>query len=353
MPERLRLALIGCGQFAQNFSGYLVEEANLVALCDADVAKAAALARHRGLDIPLYDDHRQLLREIKPDAVAITTPNHLHADVAVDAANAGVHVFCEKPMARTAAECWQMVRACKQNNVKLMIGHKRRLRPAWARMIELTRSEGPLGRPLTISVSSHCDLRPYQMAGTWWSDRALCGGFFHRHGVHVIDWFAAMCGSAESVTARYGPQADPSYRMPDIVHATFAFRSGAVASINSAVAFPLRQFRESEGPMGQCEHGGFMLVPQLDHIDLYWQRLDAKDRHQERFDDLGFKHAFSREVSDFLQWVKADRPPCLTWVEGLRCVEMMEAAYRSADGGGTPVPLPLHPELEVEQQQIT
>jgi len=86
----------------------------------------------------------------------------------------------------------------------------------------------------------------------------------------------------------------------------------------------------------------------MDHIDLCWQRLDEDEAHHERFDDLGFDHAFRLEVGDFVRWVQEDRAPCLTWAEGLRCVEMMEAAYRSAAAGGQPVELPLYPEMEEE-----
>jgi hypothetical protein len=51
-------------------------------------------------------------------------------------------------------------------------------------------------------------------------------------------------------------------------------------------------------------------------------------------------------VGHFVAWVQEDRPPCLTWVEGLRCVALMEAAHRSAAAGGTAVELPLYPDLE-------
>ena len=112
------------------------------------------------------------------------------------------------------------------------------------------------------------------------------------------------------------------------------------------LSFPLHQFRQSQGPWGECQHGGFKLVPHLDHIDLYWQRLDEEEPHHERFDDLGFDHAFRLEIGDFARWVREDRPPCLTWREGLRCVELMEAAYRSAAAEGEPIELPLYPELE-------
>ena len=197
-----------------------------------------------------------------------------------------------------------------------------------------------------MTVTEYTDNRPYNFFDTWWADPQLSGGFFHMHGVHVIDWFRTICGNATKVTAMYGPQHDERYKFPDVVHATFQFESGALASINGGLSYPLHKFRESQGPWAECRHGGFKLVPAMDGIDLYWQRLDEAEVHHERFDDLGFAHAYRLEIGDFVRWVQENRPPCLTWVEGLRCVEMMEAAYHSADAGGEPVKFPLYPKLE-------
>jgi predicted dehydrogenase len=199
---------------------------------------------------------------------------------------------------------------------------------------------------LAINVCQFVDRRPYDFFGTWWTDPRLCGGHFHLHGVHVVDWCRAMCGDAKRVTAMYGPQHDARYGYPDVLHATYQFHRGALATISSSLAYPLHQFREAQGPWGECRYGGFKLMPHLDGIDLYWQRSDEKQLHHEHFDDLGFDHAFSLELHDFVRWITEDRKPCLTWVEGLRCVEMMEAAYRSAEAQGQPIDLPLHPDLE-------
>ncbi len=343
--RRPRFALVGCGDFGKHLAGYAIERAELAALCDPDAGSLAATAATLGAEVPGYGDYRELLRRERLDAVLVTAANHVHAEITVAAAAAGVHVFCEKAMARTARECWDMVAACRRHGVKLMVGHKRRLRPPWARMVEMT-ADGLLGAPLSITVAQYTDNRPYEFFDTWWSDPARGGGFFHMHGVHVIDWFRAMCGDARDVHAVCGPQHDSRYGFRDIVHATYRFHSGAVATIVGGLSFPLHQFRESQGPWGECRHGGFKLVPALDHIDLYWQRLDAPAPQHERFDDLGFDHAYRREIGDFFRWIATGAEPCLTWVEGLRCVEMMEGAYRSAQQDGRVVGFPLHPELE-------
>lgn len=345
MSSKLRFGLVGCGDFGLHFTDYLREVADISALCDVKEENTAALAKQHHLDVPRYTNYRTMFDAGNLDAVAITAANFVHCEIACAAAQAGLHVYCEKAMARTVPECWQMVRASQKNNVKLMVGHKRRLRPPWARMIELT-DDVLLGKPLAITVTQYTDMRPYSYKGTWWAKKELGGGPFHLLGVHVIDWFRAMCGDARIVTAMFGPQHDEIFDYRDIIHATFQFTSGALASIHGSMLFPIHKFREAHGPWGQCQHGGFKLVPHLDHIDLYWMRLDEDDMHHERFDDLGFDHAFRLEVGDFVRWITEDRKPCLTWVEGLRCVEMMEAAFRSAEQGGQAVHFPLYPELE-------
>jgi len=347
MASRLRMALVGCGGFGREFATYWMRIADIVALCDPVESSTELASQILDLDVPQYTDYHDMIAAGGLDAVIITAANHVHAEIAIAAARAGLHVYCDKAMARTVRECWAMVRACQENDVRLMVGHKRRLRPPWARVIELT-DEALLGSPLLITASIYADNRSTFPPGTWWVDGDLVGGFFHAHGVHVIDWFRALCGECRQVTALYGPQHDKRYSYRDIIHATFQFESGAVASICGGQSFPLHVFKESEVPLGECQHGGFKLVPYLDHIDILWQRLDEAEPHQERFDDPGVNHAFDLETGDFVRWVQEDRPPCLTWEEGLRCVEMMEAAYRSADAGGVPITLPLHPELEDE-----
>jgi glucose-fructose oxidoreductase len=346
MAARLKIGLVGCGSFGKFLGKYFQESADIAALCDTNRAGMDQTAEHLAINVPQYSDYRKMFRDAKLDAVAVTAANFVHMPITIAAAKRGLHVFCEKAMALNTRECWKMVRACEENNVKLMVGHKRRLRPPWARMIELTRDD-LLGPPLAITVTQYADMRPYNYPGTWWADpKTAGGGMLTLLGVHVIDWFGAMCGDAAQVSAVYGPQLDAGYKFPDVSHATYVFQSGAIATINSSSAYPLHRFREAQGPRVQCRGGAMKLEPFMDHIDLYWQRLDEDEPHHERFDDLGFDHAYRLETSDFVRWITEDRKPCLTWVEGLRCVEMMEAAYRSADRGGRVVTFPLHPKLE-------
>ena len=342
--RKLRFAVIGCGDFAPYFAPYINEVAEVVAICDPRPEGRARFRQLTGLALLEFEDYERLLAEVDLDAVAITSANHTHKAIAIAAARAGRHVFCEKAMAPTVPDCWQMVRACEAANVRLMVGHKRRLRPPWARMIELREQLGPV---FAISSCLYHDARPYDFRG-WWTRQAQSGGTLPVAGVHTIDWMRAMCGDVATVRAVAAPRIDERYDFPDTMHVELQFCSGALGSLTTSLSYPLLKFRESGGPLVISRDGGMRFVPFLDHIDLYWQHKDDHTPHHERFDDLGFDHAFRKEIGDFVRWIIEESQPCLTWVEGLRCVEVMEAARRSAKENGVVTRLPLYPELETD-----
>jgi predicted dehydrogenase len=342
MNKHLRFALFGAGDFGPHFAPYITEAADLVAVCDPKPEARRNFARQTGLQVAEFDDTERLLAAVDIDAVAITSPNFTHKDIAVAAARAGKHVYCEKAMANSVADCWEMVRACEAAGVRLMVGHKRRLRPPWARMIEMRERLGPV---TAATACLYYDARPYDHRG-WWTREDQCGGLLDVAGVHTVDWLRAMCGDVATVRALASPQIDPRYDFPDTLHVALQFMDGAIASLNVSLCYPLRKFREAVGSQVICRHGGMYQAPFLDHIDLYWQHDSDSAPHHERFDDLGFDHAYRKEIADFIRWITTGSPPCLTWREGLRCVEVMEAAHRSAREKSRTITLPLHPELE-------
>jgi predicted dehydrogenase len=202
-----------------------------------------------------------------------------------------------------------------------------------------------LGRVHAISYIQYYDARPYNFQG-WWTRESESGGLLDLAGVHEIDFMRAMCGDVKTVRAVAAPQIDARYDYSDTMHVLLEFRSGAVGSMNASLSYPLLRFREACGADVICRDGGLRLVTFLDHIDLYWQHKDDNHQRHERFDDLGFDHAFRKELGDFTCWINEGVTPCLTWQEGLRCVEIMEAAHRSARQGGCAIDLPLYPRLE-------
>src|SRR5581483_1449920 len=186
------MGVIGCGSIAQiaHFPAISKRaEASLVAVCDVNPERAEASAKKWAAE-QWFTDYRQLFDKARLDGVVIATPNNLHRNQAVRAAEAGVNVVVEKPLAVTNYEAWDIVNACRKNNVKLMVGCDRRFftQNQWAK--ELI-DEGVIGRLLMSRGSLHEHWFNYQnhVAATDFRLHAdVAGGAaLNDTGAHVID----------------------------------------------------------------------------------------------------------------------------------------------------------------------
>jgi predicted dehydrogenase len=144
--KKVRYAVVGLGHLAQvavlpAFANTTNSE--LIAVVSGDPAKRRTLGRKYKLEhVYSYDEYDKALQVV--DAVYLVLPNHLHRDYAVRAANAGVHVLCEKPMAVTEEDCEAMIKAAESKDVKLMVAYRLHFEEANLEAIELAQS-GKLG----------------------------------------------------------------------------------------------------------------------------------------------------------------------------------------------------------------
>jgi glucose-fructose oxidoreductase len=212
--RKVRYGVVGLGWISQSalMPGFeqATKNSELVALFSDDAEKLQKLGRKYGVKQQYtYDDFEKGLAEAQVDAVYIGLPNHMHAEYTIRAAKAGVHVLCEKPMAVTEAECERMIKACRDNNVKLMIAYRLHLEPANLNAIELVK-QGKLGDP-RFFVSTHTmDVEP----GNIRLDPVdMGGGPIYDIGVYCIN--AAryiMQAEPEEVFARFQRNDDPRFR---------------------------------------------------------------------------------------------------------------------------------------------
>ena len=115
MRDTIRVCLIGCGRagliHAKSYAGS-VNGAQLIAVCDADEKNVEAAQKIINTRYA-YTDYREALKNDEVDAVVVATPTRFHRDIVCAAANAGKHIFCEKPMASAPEECDEMIEACR------------------------------------------------------------------------------------------------------------------------------------------------------------------------------------------------------------------------------------------------
>ena len=146
-----RVGVIGCRTIGdQHASGLIgLENVTLAAACDLEVKTLAGFGdtwRPNWPELNLYTDHREMLEREELDIVTVATSDHRHADLVVDAANAGAKgIFCEKPLATNLADADRMVYAAERNGAILSVDHTRRFQPLWRHIKEQIVDDGEIG----------------------------------------------------------------------------------------------------------------------------------------------------------------------------------------------------------------
>jgi len=222
----IRIGIIGLGWWGKQIVSCLADSPRfkVVAGCDTDHNTVAPFAATKGLD--LIVDYRDLLKRPDIDAVAVVTPHLLHEEMALAVLASGKRLFCEKPLALTAAGAERILAANAKRGGVLGIGHERRYEPA---MEEMRRSfeAGELGRLLHMDANvSHNNFRKMDPASWRRDPRHAPAGAWTALGIHLGDLFVSLAGKPVRVTARTASQifSPPS---EDFVSAEIDFENGA------------------------------------------------------------------------------------------------------------------------------
>ena len=226
--ERVRWGIIGVGDVTERKSGpgfQQAERSELVAVMRRNGDLAADYARRHGVP-RWYDDADELINDPAVDAVYIATPPDSHRDYVVRVARAGKPVYVEKPMARTALECEDMISACDEAGVGLFVAYYRRAMPRFVTVKELLGS-GQIGQLRSVSIRNE---RPSEIGeadhGGWRVNPEISGGgHFVDLGSHVLDlldWLLGPVTHAAGIATNHGGR----YRAEDLVSGVFSFSSG-------------------------------------------------------------------------------------------------------------------------------
>jgi predicted dehydrogenase len=222
----IRIGIIGLGWWGKQIVTCLSDSSRfkVVAGCDIDTKMAAPFAASHRFD--LTEDYRALLKRPDVDAVAVVTPHLLHEEMAVEAFRTGKHVFCEKPLALTAASAERILAACTKTGSVLGIGHERRYEPAMEEMRRLFET-GALGRLLHLDANvSHSNFRRMDPSNWRRDPRHAPAGAWTALGIHLGDMFVSLAGRPTRVTGRTASQIFPP-PSEDFVSAEIDFENGA------------------------------------------------------------------------------------------------------------------------------
>jgi len=329
---RLGLGLLGCGAFTPTLTAPFVEfkDAEILAVYNRTFSKAKDLGEELG--VPAFGSFEELLEQEYVDAVIINTSHDQHKPMAIAAAEAGKHIFCEKPMALTIEECQAMINAAEANKVKLFVGHVSRLLPLFARMKEIIDNE-EIGKPLAIQMTNYL---PVIREG-WWTKRNLNGGLLHSPASHEIDYLNYLCGMATSVHAVASPKIQEQLDYEDTIFLTVRYEIGAVGLIAASISSGmLVQSGYIIGEAGGLKYD--IYAPEGGYLEV--QKIGDHDKRREVIGEFGLDVGVKKELRNFIDYVLYDAEPLLTGEGGLRTVEIMQAAYQSIREGRT-ISLPL------------
>ena len=358
--QKLRTALVGCGKVGHLHAAALrgLPESEFVAVCARTPEKADAFAeKYR---VAAFTNVTEMIARSKAQAICICTPHPEHAAPSIAAAQAGVHVLVEKPLASSLGDCDAMLAAARANKTVIGTVCQRRFYPPCQR-IRRAIDSGQIGRPVlgTATIFGWRDEAYYRSdpwRGSWQKEG---GGVLVNQSPHQLDLLLWYLGEVDEVFGYWANLNHPYIEVEDTAVAAVRFKSGALGSIvvsnsqNPAINARVSVHGAGGASVGVQTDGGAMFVPGLsqiteapfndlwtirgeEHLLTQWKEEDAR-----LFNSVNPMEHFHRlQIQDFLRAIIGQKQPSVTGEDGRRTVELFTAIYR-ATRDRKPVRFPL------------
>ena len=328
--DEMRIAVVGAGRMGLVHAELLarrVRGSRLVAVTTSDEGRAAEARRTLG-DVAIYGTLDELLAGEQLDAVCIASSTSAHADNVVQCAEAGLDVFCEKPLALTLPDCDRAIAAAEKAGVKLMIGHVRRFDAGHVAARQAIEA-GTIGRPLVFrSISGDVDPPPPSFA-----DPAVSGGLIldaMYHDLYISRWL--MEDEVQRAYAEGEVLVDPALgEVGDVDNAVVSlrFHSGRLGSlyVSRTCRYGHDLRIEVIGDEGAVQVGHFRHTP-VRVLDRNGVHHDMARDFPDRLGD-----AFLTELQAFADCVLHDIEPPVTGLDSRTTIAIGLAATRSMHEG--------------------
>jgi UDP-N-acetylglucosamine 3-dehydrogenase len=308
LRKRLRAGVVGVGAMGKNHARLYAELPDVELIGVADVNETLAISVAQSYGCKAFADYNDLLDE-NLDALSIAVPTTLHSQVALDAIKKGINVLVEKPVADTIENADEIIKAARDNKVKLMLGHVERFNPAIIKLKELINS-GLLGNVVSISAKR---VGPY-------SPRIRDVGIVIDLGTHDVDIMSYLYG--EKVREVYALAGSVVHSYEDHAIITLNFNNGGSGVIDTNWLTPHKvRSLTVIGSKGIAEVN--YIEETLRIFDQEWVR-DAKIEKEE---------PLKLELMHFIDCVQHDKKPLVSGEQGKHALEVALAAVESARTG--------------------
>ncbi len=323
--------IIGIGLHADHFMAPAINgagNARLVAVCSRDRGRATAFAARHGADRS-YTDYEAMLRDEAVEVVYVATPNNLHAAQAIEAAKAGKHVFCDKPMALVVPDAERMVETCLQSSVKLGVAFQNRHHPAHVEARRLIAS-GAVGQVALATAEYSRSLSGPGRSG-WRGNPEVAGaGSLMGMGLHPLDLVRFLVGREVETVQAFTDEHLPD-RLDETILVSLRFQGGAFATVASSRNYlcPLNDvvIYASQGTIRGVGTVGMRLAGHLEVIRKEGTSIKEFPGHDT---DTG---CYQLMVEAFCRSIAEGREPNASGKDGLEMVRLAQGLLESSRTG--------------------
>jgi glucose-fructose oxidoreductase len=324
--SRLGVALVGLGYYSTDLLAPALQQTTkcyLAGIVTGTPSKTETWKNRHNLsdkNIYNYQNFDSIANNPDIDVVYVVLPPSMHAEYAVRAANAGKHVWCEKPMAVSVAECQRMIDACSKNKVKLSIGYRMQHEPNTQRIIQF-RKEEKYGKVLKVDAAAgYFDGR----SNHWKQKKSLGGGVMGDMGVYPLNAARYSVGLEPiAVTAKASTTRPEIYfEVEETMEFNLEFPGGATASCMASFGKGINDLKVT------CSKGMYSLSPfqaysGINGITSDGVKLNASIPNQQ-----------ARQMDEDALAIIDGTPALVPGEEGLKDIRVVEAAYKSVSTGG-------------------
>jgi glucose-fructose oxidoreductase len=319
--EKLGVALVGLGYYSTDLLAPALQQTQhcyLAGIVTGTPSKEKTWKRRYNIpdkNIYNYGNFDSIANNPDIDVIYVVLPPSMHAEYVVRAAQAGKHVWCEKPMAVTVVECQKMIDACKKNNVKLSIGYRMQHEPNTQEIIKF-RKEKTYGKVLTVSAAAgYFDGR----SNHWKQKKSMGGGSMYDMGVYPLNATRYSTGLEPiAVIARQSTTRPEIYtEVDETMNFELEFPGGVTATCETSFGKGMNDLEV------KCSKGWYKLSPFQSYSGIQGSTSDGKEL------DATVPNQQARQMDDDALAIINSTPVLVPGEEGLKDIRVVEAVYRS------------------------
>lgn len=327
-PRKVGVALLGLGGYSTNLLAPALESTQhceLRGIITGSQEKVPRWQKKYGIpdkNVYSYDTMHEIANNPDIDVIYVVTPTGTHKDFSIRAANAGKHVWCEKPMAMNEAECQAMIDACNKNNVMLSIGYRMQHEPNTRRMAGYAATT-PYGK--MTALESFAGYGGNGMPqDNWRMQKAMGGGALYDMGVYAINGARFITRREPVAVTGQILKEHPAFKeVDDTTLFTLDFGDGLVADGGTSVVKSFNRLKAT------CESGSYQLKPMQSYSGVVATTSDGR-----RFPAIEGMQQTLQMDNDALA-ILGRGPALVSGEEGMRDIRIVTAIFDAAASGKT------------------